>query len=182
MDIDAFVELYQEVGVFFGILLIITLALWWLFTKHHIQKLLKESEAAIYVHKLQFEKEFEIYLELWEKIMSVMTSTVELRPFLEKYDPDETESETKQRRLKALSTALQELQQTVNNHKPFYAPDVYESAHELLHISNKEAHHYQVQSPNSDKYFDDAMKNTKEMDQILDDICESIRKRIFAKI
>jgi hypothetical protein len=181
MDVKASIELFREVGLFLCIIILILTALWYLFTKYYVQKLLEKSELSIYVHKLQFEKEFEIYLDLWEKIMSVMTATVALRPFWDRYDLDEPERERKQRRVETLGKAMDELKYTVNSHKPFYAPDVFESAHEFIHISFIEADDYQLSSPNHRQYFDRAIKHKDDMEVLLDDICESIRNRIFAK-
>ena len=58
-----------------------------------ILKLETEAEAKRLIHKIQFEKEFSIYSEMWGKLVDVKNATAELRPAMDQRDSSKTDEE-----------------------------------------------------------------------------------------
>jgi hypothetical protein len=151
-----------------------------------IEKLKANLEKENFIHQLQFQKEFEIYLELWEKINQLYIAALSLRPVVDKYDPGESENDRKKRRLEAVSQAHQELVAEANKFKPFYVPSVYEATMDLIRLSYQEVIGYQYSSPlqadGFQKYWDDAQKNAEKIIKQGEMLCEIIRKRIWIEL
>src|SRR5690349_14807451 len=73
-----------------------------------ILKLETEAEAKRLIHKIQFEKEFSIYSEMWGKLVDVKNATAELRPVMDQRDSGKTDEEIRADRLIKLQTSFNE--------------------------------------------------------------------------
>lgn len=145
-----------------------------------LQRLKTASEKELFVHRLQFEKEFDIYFKLWGKLHDLRNAAQVLRPtvgFIT--NTDEYEEERKKTLLKDLATAYEEVRKIVYDYRPFYAPDIYEAADKILCTAWKEGRQFARQSPDMEAYWENAEKNVAEIDKLCEEICGAIRKRIW---
>lgn len=65
--------------------------------KNHLETANKRIDAILdrvnHVSKTQFNKEFNVYQEVWEKLVPHRQYTLSLRPVFDSYDPNKTEEE-----------------------------------------------------------------------------------------
>ena len=144
-----------------------------------VERLRNLSERELFVYRLQFEKEFEIYLALWEKVVSLWRAATGLRPVFDQVDPNEAEEERKRKRLGALFQAYDEFVDIVYNYRPFYAEPVYQAANKLLQVSNKEAIGYGFGMNDREKYWVEAREHASEIVKLSEELCLIIRQRIW---
>lgn len=158
--------------------------LWYYRTQYYNDLNLKnESEnlrntKELSIHKLQFEKEFLIYNELWKSLIELRTCTTLLRPESEYINTDETEEERKSKKLKEFKKAFDNCVDIYENNKPFYPKEIYDKIRETIKIVNKEVIEYRRGNKNTNKYWENAEKNSVEIVSSIDVICEKIRERI----
>ena len=96
------------------------------------QKLQTELDKSLHTHKIQFEKEFVIYTEVWEQLVLVKKKVLALRPALDMVSPNETPEDKNKRRLQELSEVYNPFYELVEKYRPFYPQDVYESLMDLI--------------------------------------------------
>ena len=143
-----------------------------------ILRLETEAEAKRLIHKIQFEKEFSIYSEMWGKLVDVKNATAELRPIMDQLDSGKTEDEIKMERLIKLQNSFNEAARLFQHNRPFYSKEIYNEVEKLLKTSRSEALGYQLKNKGDIKYWEDAEKNVKLIDSSVDKISDLIRKRI----
>ncbi len=148
--------------------------------KTHIE-LQASLNAQLHVHKVQFEKELQVYEEIWASLIEVRKETTKLRPLLDHINPEESEEERKRKRLVSFGEAFQVFLDKVNKERPFYAQEVYEKLQELIDLVQTEAIEYQHLKGDSADYWKKAMENSKQINELIETSCERIRSRI-AKI
>lgn len=144
--------------------------------KNESENLRNTKELSVY--KLQFEKEFLIYDELWKSLIELKTCTTLLRPESEYINIDETEEERKSKKLEEFKKAFKHCVDIYENYKPFYPKEVYDKIRETIKVVNKEVIEYRRGKSNTDKYWENAQKNSAEIISSIDVICERIRERI----
>lgn len=154
-------------------------ALFWNFWQQKsIEKLKRENEKANLIHKVQFEKEFEIYNDLWGKLIDLRNHTGALRPQMDSYDPNQSEEERMKERLEKLNDSFNACLASFDKNKPFYPQDVYDKIEKALRLSRSEAIDYQHGDKHSREYWEDSKKNIDEMIDAMEKVCEIMRKRI----
>ena len=133
------------------------------------------------IHKLQFEKEFSIYLDLWKALVRLRNASAALMPMSEFIDLGESQEQRKARKAKEFEDAYDDVVPLVEDQRPFFAPAVYEEASKLL--SEAWVQGMQVirvfwnQEPQSRDY--KAVKaRVKDMSEVIEHIELSIRERI----
>jgi hypothetical protein len=130
------------------------------------------------VHKLQFEKEFRVYEDLWAQIVELRGAAMSLRPMID-YGGDSTKDEEIKRRLKLVSDAFETCRKTVLTNQPFYHAPVYELANDLLSATRREAFDYQRgREGRWAEYYEIAQKNADQIVGLANRICDIIRERI----
>ncbi|CAZ96801.1 hypothetical protein [Zobellia galactanivorans] len=144
--------------------------------KNESEKLKNNKEASI--HKIQFEKEFEIYNQLWGDLVNMRNSTITLRPKLDIVNPKESETDRKKRKLEKFRQSFKKCLNTFENNKPFYSELVYEEIDNLIKLVKKEILEYNFETENDDEYWENAENNTLEIIRSTDKICKEMRKRI----
>jgi len=155
------------------------IALFWNYFQHRsIEKLKQENEKARLIHRVQFEKEFEIYSDLWSKLVDLKQQTIALRPHLDYVDPKKTEEEISQERLKRLNESYMACVFSFEKNKPFYAEKVYNKVKEAIQLSFKESIEYNSGDKRSREYWKNAEENIQEFIKIMDSTCDLIRQRI----
>jgi len=147
---------------------------WNLFQQKSIEKLKSANEKGNLIHRLQFEKEFNIYHDLWGKIVELRKCATGLRPIMDYYDSEETETERKKKRLNKLDKAYQECFDSLENNKPFYPEEVYTEINAVMKLSWDEAVEYR----HGGTYWESAETNIKAIVDGYENITKIIRKRI----
>ncbi len=95
-----------------------------------------DLERVLHVHRIQFEKEFQIYLELTEKMVplrqALFTLNKALRPvFEDKIKHDEYYAPLR----KNLKDSFNAFRDTVLKNEPFYAEEVFKAADEIIDLA-----------------------------------------------
>lgn len=155
----------------------VTSLIWNFVQSKKILKLETEAERKNLIHKFQFEKEFNVYTDLWAKLIDLRNSTASLRPIMDTRERGKTEEEIKNERLKEQWTKLVAVADTFDKNKPFYSKDIYKEIESLIKLSRFEAIDYQHGERNRD-YWEKAEENIKKIVESMDKIANLIRKRI----
>ena len=92
-----------------------------------------------YIHKMKFEKEFDIYQNLWKELVVLRRSIFTL--FIPSYlfvpfNP-EAENKVEVKKLERFRTVLKKATLTIEDHTPFYNEKVFEYATEVVKLSRK---------------------------------------------
>jgi hypothetical protein len=141
-------------------------------------RLQAELDKGLHIHRIQFEKEFKIYEELWAKLIELRRATLSLRPVMDSIDPKETDSDRKTKRLTNFSDAVGGFIDVTDKNRPFYSEDVYRSMGNLWSLTHSEAIEYKHQNPHNDGYWEKAQKNRDEILAEIEKCCLKIRDRI----
>lgn len=155
----------------------VTSLIWNYVQSKKILKLETEAERKNLIHKFQFEKEFNVYTDLWAKLIDLRNSTASLRPIMDYKEKDKTEEEIKTERLREQWTKLVAVGDTFDKNRPFYSKDIYKEIESLIKLSRFEAIDYQHGERNRD-YWEKAEENIKKIVESMDKIANLIRKRI----
>ncbi|TMO44282.1 hypothetical protein [Pseudoalteromonas ruthenica] len=159
------------------------------FGKTQLERLKKKLEAnnlavkskleqGVHVTKSRFDREFEIYQELWASLVELKFSTLSLRPALDQVPKDKHESEIKSERLRRFSTANNNFVTLLNQYTPFFADDVNESLQGINKICRHEAVDYQYQDSMDMKYWERQQENTDKLLSEIDNCGRLIKKRV----
>jgi hypothetical protein len=139
------------------------------------------------VHQLQFQKEFEVYKELWIAALSLARAGSNFRTL--QMGPPPSPDEIRQE----IEASYGRLRDTVFDNRPFYEPEVYEIAKAMLNglgeVVRKRRHLERLEQREirSDEPIEKACSMDEEIEQKLDEInglleklCRSIRSRIWS--
>jgi hypothetical protein len=173
-------ELNQNLGLGFWIpiLISIILAFWNLFQQLKIETLRKEIEKQLLVHRLQFEKEFNIYNELWAKLVDLRAVITLLRPKVGTNEPGKNYDETVQIRLDKAIKIGNEVIEMVEKNKPFYAKAIYFELLKIIKIIRAEVIEVTHGDRRQQDYWVGGEKNIGELLPQIEVVCEAIRERI----
>lgn len=139
-----------------------------------LQDLRTLSSKELFIHQLQFEKEFQVYLELWKEVLALGRASSAYRElFVGAYHSDDQKKET-------FLKAHKDLSLRVYDHRPFYSPEVYRLAREVLAKSGK-AYRMLERSWGSDRAENRAEELFDELNGTIDPLCDAIRQRIWDK-
>ena len=188
---DAIVKnLFQTLGLWAVIIIALGIGLYLLLKLYLIPNEVNKKTAKIksalakeqFIHRLQFEKEFEIYLELWKKLFVLKEATEMLVLVVDYDEPGLTEEETRKIRLERAEKAYDEVRTAINHYRPFFAKDVYKNAKKILDKSLKQV--LTSQYPGKDvvefsERFAKAQSRTENILKIIDKIEKAIRDRIL---
>jgi hypothetical protein len=147
-----------------------------------LQLLRDRIERGQFAHRLQFETEFKVYRELWDKVARVKSAAMALRPIVDIVPRDKTPEQLKEERLAALSESFKPFKECYICNKPFFAHPVYERALQLSKViwdESWEVGNQRDMPPNMVKeYWDTAKTNAELIGRYSESICEAIRNRI----
>ena len=135
-------------------------------------------EKSIFVNKVQFEHEFKIYREVWEKLIELRYNTMRLRPILDTVDPSEPEEQIIKKRLTRFGEAAEAYRDVIEKNRPFYAEGVYTHLSDVLDKCHTESIDYQYKQRDLKDYWESAQKNRNEIIDSIEKSCTSIRSRI----
>ena len=137
------------------------------------------SDTSSHISKTQFDKEFTIYQEIWVLLVDLRSKTLSLRPVMDSVDPNESEDERTQRRLKDFGESFNGFRDSIENNKPFYGHVVYEALNEVFGFCYEESIDYQYKDPGwSKEYWEKSRESNKIIVDTIDTCCEKIRERI----
>ena len=129
------------------------------------------------IHKLQFEKEFAIYVTLWDSLSGLREACSALVPGGQ--FTDKSPQELKEEQANKFATAYTEVMKLIEHQRPFYAPKVYQDASKLLGDAWRQMvqHAFDQETPLTKRY--EQMKTRVDnICTIINDIESSIRERI----
>jgi len=135
------------------------------------------------IHKVQFEKEFSIYEQIWESLIEVKYATLSLQPSFD-YSSDDEEAE-RSLRLERLINSFREYGKAIDANRPFYAENVFAILERLWKVAQREGFDYSGTRMNNDyqRYWDRANRNRENILNLVDKCCSAIRARIgFVKV
>ncbi len=97
---------------------------------------------ASHISKAQYEREFEIYRDLWDKLIDASGVVVSVTALRDQTLPKEADHSIKQREI--ITKVAGELASTVERNRPFYAEAVYASIAPLTLIGTQAMIHQQM--------------------------------------
>ena len=137
-----------------------------------------ELDKSNHVHRIQFEKEFQIYEEIWSKLLELRNKTLSLRPVMDTYNPNETEEDRKKRRLDDFSEAVNEFTKIFHTQQPFYPQEIFDYLAEIRTITFKEAIGYKNKNIDRDDYWEEVERNHDRILENIETVLKLIRQRI----
>lgn len=144
-------------------------------------RLKADLDKTLHVSKFHFEKEYEIYREIWGKLIILRKATLSLRPISDPpLDAGETAEDRKKKRALIFVEAYADFEKVIENNRPFYHPMVWDEVCALKKLTYGEAVSYRFSNENRDweKYWAKAEENYDKIIKKTDQICESIRTRL----
>lgn len=132
----------------------------------------------IEVHKVQFEKEFEVYKALWPVLIKLRNATHSLRPIFEVYKSGETEEEKRNKKWEEFIKPFNECLEMFEQNKPFYPEDIFKIIEKVVQTSRKESSQFMHMPKSEEDYYNNAEKHMDLIISRIDTICTLIRKRI----
>ncbi|MGY1458610.1 hypothetical protein ACW5F0_08190 [Luteimonas sp. A534] len=143
------------------------------------RRLQSELDRDLHIGKSQFDMELGNYKSIWACLVDLRAATLAIRPVMDFHDPHESKEDRQKRRMSKARDAFGFVQEQVEKNKPFYAPDVYEKAREVIKICHREAVYSDYTERPQHEYWDEAMKNQELILAAIEDACVAIRNRIW---
>jgi len=128
----------------------------------------------------QYEKEFKVYEELWEKVVDLYSATLSLRPMMDNYSDGESEEDRITKRRTRYSEAAVLTKKIILYHRPFYAEAIFKIAQELSLKCGYESIGFAMGKGHrmGFDYYKEGEKNGAEIIRLADALCVTIRERI----
>lgn len=161
-----------------SILATIGLAIYAVNTNTQLEILRGQVSRQNFIHQLQFEKEFEIYKELWSLISDLGNYTAQLRPTMDYAVEGKSYEAIINDRVQKISESRNEFVKMFQKNKPFYSDAIYYKLLEFNSIIRKEVFSAKHDDSLKRKYWEEAEENVKKIQEITDEICLLIRERI----
>lgn len=143
-----------------------------------IERLKAGLDRATHASKQQFDVEFTIYREIWEKLVVLRGTFFALRPFVSDVLPQEENQARMQRRIDAFNSAYSEFVNSVDRNEPFYSQDVYDASTAIVNVCIDATIDYQYDEPVN--YWKSAKQNREKLLKAIDVACKAIRTRFQA--
>ncbi|MCZ6691811.1 MAG: hypothetical protein O7H41_19670 [Planctomycetota bacterium] len=142
-----------------------------------IESLRKEHTKEAYVHKLQFEKEFEIYVSLWRTIWKVARLGQILNPQIRKDLPPKVWKKSPKELFHEMMMAGAELTSEIDSNRPFLHETVYAEVLRLRDSSQSMTPEFQAETDSELLALWKIKHNAIEL--ALVDVAIAIRRRIL---
>jgi len=154
-------------------------------TKEDIRELTGRVEAIkhefatrLHVRQVRYEREYDLLVDIWEKVVALRDATVRLRPESDTIQEGVSDSERKAQRVKIYMAAGREFYLAYENRKPFFPEPLYTQLSTLIKRTWRETVQYKHGDPNKQpEYWDQAVKNLTEVDESCAAIEQFIRER-----
>ncbi len=132
------------------------------------------GEKELFVHRLQFEREFEVYSELWKELLRAARAASEFGELTFASDTPREEE------LEKLRLAINRFNDQVYDNRPFYAPRIYDLTRDMRKKLGK-VHSYSCDSRQTDRRTADIETLLDEINEAVPQICDAIRERVFPR-
>jgi hypothetical protein len=135
------------------------------------------------IHKLAAEREFDALTEIGAALYAMKLATMNLRPVLDRVDPNEPEEQRNARRSQEWAKSHDSFMDVVEKHRLFLPKFLYVQFCAIRQVSRKEGLGFEVAvrfgrgGPLSVEAFQDGQKNTDEMNTRLESALDAIRQR-----
>lgn len=156
----------------------ITLAIWNIRQQTRFEHLKTEFEKQLFNHRIQFEKEFAVYDELWTRLVELQKSIEMLQPLMDYVPPGKTYDETIKERVAAIVDLSNDTMEIFLKRKPFYSSSVFERIEPLLRLVRREVLEIGHGTRFDPEYWKRRRATVEEFVRLLDPICDTIRERI----
>lgn len=149
----------------------------------NLESLKASIGSKLYIHQIRYQNEFNILIDLSEKLIELRDSSLALRPVTDYVNPNESEEERKKKRLNRYHEGAITLYKSYESRKPFYPDEIYDGIKKLDKIIWKEVVQYKNRSDREgrsfdSKYWDKAEANAEEISKTADDVIALIRNRV----
>lgn len=168
----------MEYKFWIPLVLSIGLAIWNFFQQLKLQELKKSGEKQLHIHKLQFDKEFQIYSEIWSSLVELRDIAVKLRPEGDILNSEHTYETMINKRLETAVEIGNSIIKMVENNKPFYSKEVYDSLQEVIKLVRSEITEVQHGDKQSIEYWEKGINNIPKLLHSTEIVCKNIRNRI----
>lgn len=173
--------LYSVLLVIGFIATIVGFIRWYFRTQKYSDEILKNEadkylkDKSLVIHSLQFEKEFNVYIEIWSHLISLKEATQNLRYSYESSPP--LDSVIRSFTNVFIDTYEKSLKSFEHN-KPFYPEEIYNSINTILKgIRNQVIDLHETQNVDIGNS-ENAEKNMDVIIENIDEVCLKIRDRI----
>jgi len=151
-----------------------------------LQDLRTRESKELFVHQLQFEKEFEIYKELWVTVLELDKA---INPLI---DGISFSNISKEEAHSEIRKAFKKLNEMVFINRPFYSPEIFEEAYKITELCQTvckcdrryERLKNRPITNEIENMFDENMDKSssakEEITKALNTICNTIRQRIWS--
>lgn len=152
-----------------------------------LEDLRTQDRKELFVHQLQFEREFDVYMQLWKAVLKLGRAATAFRA-LQIGPPEEPVVITQK-----FSDAYNVVNGIMYDNRPFYCPNVFDKGNQILNHAKKvflalgRQKMLEKASPDSEEHTNKLIKIDDEIEDSLDKIndsiiplCDAIRSRIWS--
>jgi hypothetical protein len=125
-----------------------------------VERLKAGLDRATHVSKRQFDVEFAIYRDVWEKLVVLRQAFFALRPFVSEIVPPQVGQERLQRRIDAFNSAYAEFVNAADRNQPFYSEEVYQELSAIIDICIDEK--FESEFPDIEKNYWQLVRESKQ--------------------
>jgi hypothetical protein len=141
-----------------------------------VERLKAGLDRATHVSKRQFDVEFAIYRDVWEKLVVLRQAFFALRPFVSEIVPAQVGQERLQRRIDAFNSAYAEFVNAADRNQPFYSGEVYRELSAIIDICIDEK--FESEFPDAEKNYWQRVRDSKQkLLKSIDTAYKAIRAR-----
>ena len=168
----------ENLNIIIPWLLSIWLAVWNFFQLQKIEALKIDLQKRLNVHKLQFEKEFEIYKEVSHQLQILRDKISVLRPQADSHEPELTYEQVISKRLKEAIVEGNKLIDITESNRPFYSEEIYQQLKTINTLIRKEIIEVSYGDKTERQYWEEGKQTIKTYADLIEKVSDSIRKRI----
>jgi hypothetical protein len=158
--------------------LALALSVWNYLQLRRIETLKNSLQQKLTVHKLQFEKEFEVYKEIWSQLYLLGDILQLLRPQADLSEPGKSYDETINSRLQKAVMEGNKLIDLTEANRPFYAAEIYRLLTEMNRLVKVEIIEVKFRGNPKATYWEEGAATIKNYLAKADAISDAIRSRI----
>lgn len=134
------------------------------------------------IHQFRYQREYDLLLQLSEKVVQLRDANFTLRPETEYVNPEEYDVERKSRKLQRYTTASRDLYQFYEARQPFFAESLLGALRALDQVAWHDVVQYWHRSPQGEgfdpNYWENAAENAAKIQAATDLVLVSIRARV----
>ena len=167
-------------GLPFVINLIITgaVALFGYYKLKSIESLKRENQKQLFIHQRQFEKEFDAYSQIWNKIVEIRESIENLRPISDRIPEGKSFEELNKERHQLTTKQSNELIDLTWKNKPFYSPEVFLQLQNINKLIRTELREAWFNDKSELDYWEKGKKAVNNYVSQMEGVSDAIRNRI----